>query len=144
MDRRSTLGYCTFVWGNLITLRSKKQTVLARSSVEAESRSLAHGLCEILWLKHLLEELRVPVQIPLKLFCDNKAAKNISHNLVHYDRIKHMEVDRHFIKEKVEDGTICIVYVPTSSQVADVLTKSLWKLDFEKMIDKLRLFNMYS
>ena len=80
---------------------------------------------QILWLKHLLEELKVPTQIPLKLFCGNKTVINISHNPIHHDRTKHVEVDRHFIKEKVEDGTICIVYVPTSSQVADVLTKSL-------------------
>ena len=98
---------------------------------------------QILWLKHLLEELRVPAQIPLKLFCDNKAAINISRNPVHHDITKHVEMDQHFIKEKVEDGTICIVYVPTSSQVADVLTKSFWKPDFDKLIDKLKLFNMY-
>ena len=47
-DRRSTSGYCSFVWGNLVTWRSKKQTVVARSSAEAELRSLAHGFCEMI------------------------------------------------------------------------------------------------
>ena len=50
-DRRSTSGYCIFVRGNLVTWRSKKQTIVARSSVEAELRSVAHGICEVLWLK---------------------------------------------------------------------------------------------
>ena len=98
-------------------------------------------------MKNLFKEQRIPAQGPLKLFCNNKAAINISHNPIHHDRIKHVEVDqvdRHFIKEKVEDGTICIMYVLTSSHVADVLTKSLWKSDFERMIDKLGLFNIYN
>eukprot|EP00257_Ricinus_communis_P027384 XP_025014798.1 uncharacterized protein LOC112536351 [Ricinus communis] len=57
-DRRSTSRYCTFVWGNLVTWRSKKQNVVARSSAEAEFRSMAQGVCEILWLKRVLQELK--------------------------------------------------------------------------------------
>ncbi|RVW61479.1 Retrovirus-related Pol polyprotein from transposon RE1 [Vitis vinifera] len=45
-DRRSTTGYCTYVWGNLVTWRSKKQSVVARSSAEAEFRAVAQGMCE--------------------------------------------------------------------------------------------------
>ena len=52
----------------------------------------------------------------MKMYCDNKVVINISHNSIHHDRTKHVEVDRHFIKEKVEDGTICMVYVPTNKQ----------------------------
>jgi hypothetical protein len=51
-DRRSTSGYCTFVGGNLISWRSKKQTVVARSSAEAEFRAVAHGICEVLWVEY--------------------------------------------------------------------------------------------
>ena len=113
-DRRSTSGYCTFLWGNLVTWRSKKQNVVARSSAEAEFRSMAQGVCEILWLKRVLEELKRPVSLPMKLYCDNKAAINIAHNPVHHDRTKHVEVDRHFIKEKIESGLICMTFVPTT------------------------------
>ena len=87
-DKRSTSGYCTFVWGNLVTWRSNKQTVVARSTAEAEFRAVAHGICEMLWLKLLLEELEIKINLPL-----NKAAISISHNLVHHDRTKHVEVD---------------------------------------------------
>ena len=50
-DRRSTIGYCFYVWGNLVTWRSKKQNVVAHSSVEAEFRAIANGLCELIWLQ---------------------------------------------------------------------------------------------
>ncbi|XP_031272244.1 uncharacterized protein LOC116130655 [Pistacia vera] len=56
VDRRSTFGYCTFVGGNLVTWQSKKHNVVARSNAEAEFRSVAHGICELLWIKRLLEE----------------------------------------------------------------------------------------
>ena len=73
MDRRSTFGYCSFVGGNLVTWRSKKHNVLAGSSVEAELRVVAHGICEIMWIRRLIEELKLR-RSPRKLYCDNKAA----------------------------------------------------------------------
>ena len=139
-DRRSTSRYCTFVWGNLVTWRSKKQTVVARSNAEAELRLVAQGICEGLWLKILLAELEVPLQSPLEVFCDNKAAISIFHNPVHHDRTKHLEVDRHFIKEKIEEGVIKITYVPT----ADCLIKGLFRPAYEKLLDKLGMYILYS
>ncbi|KAI3463728.1 hypothetical protein Pfo_020391, partial [Paulownia fortunei] len=55
VDRRSTSGYCTLLGGNLVTWRSKKQNVVARSSAESEFRSMAMGICELLWLKIILD-----------------------------------------------------------------------------------------
>uniref|UniRef100_A0A2N9GKU7 Uncharacterized protein n=1 Tax=Fagus sylvatica TaxID=28930 RepID=A0A2N9GKU7_FAGSY len=122
-DRRSTSGYCTFVGGNLVTWRSKKQSVVARSSAKAEFRAMAHGICEMLWLKAMLKELGVHSKDPMKLYCDNKAAISIAHNPVQHDRTKHVEVDRHFIKEKLTEGLICTPFVRTENQLADILTK---------------------
>ncbi|KAL6343242.1 hypothetical protein AAG906_022158 [Vitis piasezkii] len=110
-NRRSTTGYCTYVWGNLVTWRSKK--------------AVAQGMCEILWLHKLLEELHITVELPIKLYCDNKTAISISHNHVQHDKTKHIEVDRHFIKEKIENGTICMTYIPTREQLTDKFTKGL-------------------
>ncbi|PON63976.1 hypothetical protein PanWU01x14_127430 [Parasponia andersonii] len=143
-DRKSTSGYCTFVWGNLVTWRSKKQFVVARNSAEAEFRAIAQDVCELLWLKMPLKELGVEIVQPMKLYCNNKAVVSISYNPVFHDRIKHVEVDKHFIKEKIEAGEICMVYLFTSEQVANILTKSLPRSTFEKLEDKLGLFNIFS
>ena len=94
---------------------------MARSSVEAEFRSVAHGICEVLWIKRLLEDLKIQSTLPMKMHCDNKAAIAIAHNPVLHDRTKHVEVDKHFIKEKIEEGGIC--YIPIAEQIADVLTR---------------------
>jgi len=144
VDRRSTSGYCTYVWGNLVTWRSKKQSVVARSSAEAEYRSMANGVCELLWIKRVLGELKLEINLPMKLFCDNKAAISIAHNPVQHDRTKHIEVDRHFIKENLEAGIICIPFITTKEQTADILTKGLFRQVFEKMIDKLGMYDIHA
>ena len=85
--------------GNLVTWRSKKQKVVSRSSAEAEYRGMAHEMCEILWLRKLLWELGLKTKEVMRLYCDNKSARDIADNPVQHDRTKHVEVDRHFIKE---------------------------------------------
>jgi hypothetical protein len=102
-DRKSTSGYFMFVGGNLVTWRSKKQKVVALSSAEAEFRGMAKGLCELLWIRRLLTELGFTTTSEMEFFCDNKSAIGISHDLVQHDRTKHVEVDRHFNKENLEE-----------------------------------------
>ncbi|KAK2981315.1 hypothetical protein RJ640_007016 [Escallonia rubra] len=143
-DRRSTSGYCTFLGGNLVTWRSKKQPVVARSSSEAEFRSMAQGICELLWLKIILNDLKIKLETPMKLYCDNKSAINIAHNPVQHDRTKHVEVDRHFIKKKLESGLICTPYISTEGQLADILTKGLASSAFYRIVSKLGMENIYS
>ena len=142
-DRKSTSGYATFVWGNLVTWRSKKQTVVARSSAEAEFRAVALGICEGIWIKRVLEELRMNFDLPIKMYCDNMAAISICHNPVQHDRTKHVEIDRHFIREKIDDGIINLKYIPSREQIGDVFTKGLSKDKFEYFIGKLGMFNIY-
>ena len=84
---------------------------MARSSVESEFRAIAQGVCELLWLKIILDDLRIKWEDPMKLYCDNKSAINIAHNPVQHKRMKHIKIDRHFIKEKLEGGLMCMLYV---------------------------------
>jgi ATP sulfurylase len=77
------------------------------------------------------------------LYCDNKAAIDIVNNLVHHDRTKHIEIDRHFIKEKLDEGIICLPYVKSASQVADVLTKGLPEKTFSAFCSKMGLYDEF-
>lgn len=79
----------------------------------------------------------------MKLYCDNKAAISIAHNLVQHYRIKHIEVDKHFIKEKLESCLSCVPYIPTIEQTADILTKGLQKKLFDFLVIKLAIEDIY-
>ena len=79
-------------------MEKKKKDRVSRSSAEAEFRALAQGMCEGLWMKIILDDLKVKVEHPVQLHCDNKSAMSIAHNPVQHDRTKHIEIDRHFIK----------------------------------------------
>ena len=127
-----------------MTWKSKKQSVVARSSAEAEFRAMAQGICELLWLKIILEDLRIKSDAPMRLYCDNKSAISIAHNPVQHDRTKHIEVDRHFIKEKLDSGLICTSYVSSQDNLADILTKGLNSNNFERIVSKLQMENTYS
>lgn len=137
MNKRSTSGYFTLVGGNLVTWKSKKQKVVALSSAEAEFRGIARGLAEILWLRKLLKEVGFPPKDTCELRCDNKAAIGIFETPVQHDRTKHVEVDRHFIKEKLEEGVIRLPFVRSEERLADILTKAVPSGPFNEALGKL-------
>ncbi|KAL5569634.1 hypothetical protein UlMin_026209 [Ulmus minor] len=129
---------------NLVTWRSKKQNVVSRSSAKSEYRGIALGLCEALLLRLLLQDLGYPHQQPIQLYCDNKAACDIAHNPVQHDRTKHVEVDRFFIKEKLEEKIVELPKIRSENQPADILTKAVSNQVFIKFVDKLGMRDIYA
>nr|AEJ72555.1 putative retroelement polyprotein [Malus domestica] len=142
IDRRSTTGYCTFVGGNLVTWKSKKQSVVARSSAEAEYRAMASTTCELIWLQGLLNDLGFKRTLPMPLFCDNQAAIYIASNPVFHERTKHIEMDCHFVREKTQSDVIQHVFVRSTDQLADIFTKGLCRVQFNTLLVQLGLMNI--
>nr|GEV45611.1 integrase, catalytic core [Tanacetum cinerariifolium] len=125
LSRRSRSGYVLLLGGAPISWKSKKQSVVSRSSAEAEYRSMATAVSEIMWVHWLLKEIDVVVVGPTPLFCDNQSAKHIANNLVFHERTKHVEMDCYFVRERVERKEIMPVHINSKKQIADLLTKPL-------------------
>ena len=92
-DSRSTSDFCTKLWGNLVTWRSKKQSVGTRSNAKAEYRAITQGLCEVIWVEKMLEDLHLLVPSPKILYSDSKSTISIVNNLVQNDQMKHVRID---------------------------------------------------
>ncbi|KAL0412957.1 UNVERIFIED_CONTAM: hypothetical protein Sradi_1497400 [Sesamum radiatum] len=111
---------------------------------EAEYRAMAYTTTELVWLKYLLNDLSIHLHHPMKPICDNKTALHIAANPFFHERRKLIELDCHFILEKLQDGLITIAYVPSCHQLTDVFTKALGRDQFHFLLRKLMLRTPYS
>ena len=110
-DIRSTSGYCVFFGGNLISWKSKKESVVSRPSTESWYRAMTQSVCEIRWIHQLLMEVGIETSVQAKVWCDNLAAIYIASNPVFHEWTKHIEINFHFVHEKIQLGLISIGYV---------------------------------
>ncbi|KAL2244201.1 UNVERIFIED_CONTAM: Retrovirus-related Pol polyprotein from transposon RE1 [Sesamum indicum] len=138
-SRRSLTGFCVFLGPALISWKTKKQSTVSRSTAEAEYRSLAATVCELRWISYLLADFGVSLNLPVSLFCDNKAAVHILANPVFHERTKHIEIDCHIVRDAYKDGFINPVLVRSLDQVADVFTKAVSLKLFGSFVSKLGL-----
>lgn len=119
--RRSTLGYYVYFVDNLISWSTKRQSTVSRSSAEAEYPVVANVIAETWWLRNLLLELHCPISKASLVYCDNVSAIYLFGNSVQHQRTKHIELDIHFIHERVACGHIRVLHVPSRFKIADKL-----------------------
>ena len=144
VDRRSTTGYCTFIGGNLVTWKSKKQKIVSCSSAEAEYRAMRKLTSELIWIRNLLRDLGIETTTPITMHCDNQAAIHIASNSMFHERTKHIEVDCHKVRQAVEQQIILPCYTRSEDQLADIFTKAASSKVCEFIHSKLGLIELTS
>lgn len=132
-DRRSTGAMAFYLNERLVTWVSQKQRCVALSSCEAEFMAATADACQAIWLRNLLGQITGKDVGPVVLHIDNKSAIDLAKNPVFHERSKHIDIRYHFIRECMERGEIIVKHISTERQRADVLTKALATVKFERM-----------
>ena len=144
VDFRSTTDYCTFIVDNLVSWKSSKHDKVSRSSTEPEYQTLADGASEGQWIYEILSDLRDEYADPIHFFYDNKSAIALAKNPGLQGKIKHMERDSMFFKERMHEGIFDLEFVSFADQATDVLTKGLSKSLLQSVVSKLGMDDIHT
>jgi hypothetical protein len=128
-----------FLGSNIISWNARKQVTVSRSYTEAEYKSLANAIIEVMWIQSLLKELEIPSPSSAKLWCDNIGASYLSANPVFHARTKHIEIDFHFVRERVARKLLEIGFVSSKDQLADEFTNPLSTQQLNHLWHNLKL-----
>ena len=123
--RRSVAGHCFSLGSGMVSWSSKKQKTIADSTCAAEYMAASEAGRELVWLRTLLGELGFGSALPTPLLCDNSAAVVLCGDQAFHNRVKHLDVKYHWIRERVDNGELIVGRIPSSGNVADILTKAL-------------------
>lgn len=132
LTRRSVTGFVFLANGTPVSWQSKKQVTVSRSSDEAEYQAMATAASQALWLRKLLAEIEPPAQI-LNMFCDNTAALAHVHTPGSINKTKHVDVQYQFVLDRQTRGDLSFAYIHTSLNLADIFTKGLTRVPFERL-----------
>lgn len=119
----------------LVSLCHHQQFIIGR---------LSQSVCEIVWIYQLLTEIGLNISVSAKLWCDSQAALHIASNHVLHERTKHIEIDCHFVREKIQQWLISTGYVKTGEQLGDIFTKALNGVRVDYLCNKLDMINIYA
>ena len=130
----SISGFAFFVGLGTVSWSAKKQPIVTLSSTEAEYVALTHTSKDIIWIHKLLKDFSFlhSLSLPTTLYCDNQGAIRLSKDATFHGRTKHINVHFHFIRQTVSSGKISVSYIPTANMTADIFTKALDRVKFEK------------
>ena len=135
-DRRSTSGYLFLMAGGPVSWKSKRQGCVALSTAEAEYMALSLAAQETIWIRRLLTELGKKPKGPTVLMEDNQSAIAMAKNPQFHSRAKHIDIRHHFIREKVNEGDIKLIYCPTGDMIADMFTKGLTQHRLKNLMER--------
>ena len=111
------------------------------SSIEAKYKYLSNSTCESIWLRHILEYVGIKQEQATRIQCYPQSSINLALNPVYHERSKHIELQHHFVREKIESKDIELNYYSTSENVADIFTKPIGRIHFEDFRQKLGVVN---
>ncbi|KAA0052371.1 putative mitochondrial protein [Cucumis melo var. makuwa] len=140
-DRKSTSGLCVYFGNNLVSWGSKKQSIISRSSTEAEYRCLALLATEMVWIRSLLNDLYIDLPFPPILCCDNLSAVHFSANPILHSKTKHVELDIYFVRDLIRKEKLFVRHLPATEQIADILTKPLSAQSFHKLKNNITVID---
>lgn len=138
-DRKSTSGFMIRTFGNVIFWKSKKQNTVTKASTFAEYVSLSEAVTELLFIRELLNFFDVELNLPIKIHEDNSGAVIIAKYGNLTKNSKYIEVHYHYVNENYSKGVIDIIKIDSKGNPADIFTKSLGRIKFEKFRQILNL-----
>ncbi|GKC62935.1 ribonuclease H-like domain-containing protein, partial [Tanacetum coccineum] len=121
--RKSITGFAVFVGKNLVSWKSKKQSMLSKSSAKAEYRAINSVTCEVIWIIKILAELNIDTSLHVPFHCDNNSAIQIAANPIFHERTKQFEIELFFLRGKISNGIVRTVKVKFADNTADIFTK---------------------
>eukprot|EP00253_Pinus_taeda_P001715 PITA_01715 len=137
IDRKPTSRYSLSLGSGPIYWSSKKQAAIALSSAETEYRGVVNIAIQALWLQHFLTELDIQFHQRIVIWCDNQSTLKFCRNPVQRQRMKHIEIHMHYIRDLVHDHVIDLQFCPSAKQTADIFTKTFTKQKFRSLRDRL-------